>query len=324
MTGRARPTQRVRALPGVERRRRWLPAALVLGAALGRTLLAAAEAPPTPPQPLPPVALFRTLLATNAEGRDRLLSGRSARQRKVLEGKLTEYELMPAEERELRLQATELRYYLRPLLTAEPARRSNDLAFVPARLQPVVTLRLRDWDALPEETRQAMLAFDEAVQSGRPPAPGSGATDNAAAREAEDRLARWQGIAPDRRESLMTRFERFFEMPAQQQEQALEHLSAAERQAMEETLRTFAGLSPAQRRTCLNSFRKFADLSPRERSAFLRNADRWRELSAEERAKWRRLVASLPPLPPGLDPGIPLPPTPPAAPARRLATSANP
>src|SRR5512134_353959 len=70
-----------------------------------------------PPQPtlLPPspVALFRQLLSTNAQGRAQALNARAEPQRRTLVAKLREYAELPEHEREQRLRATEFRWYFR-------------------------------------------------------------------------------------------------------------------------------------------------------------------------------------------------------------------
>ena len=112
---------------------------------------------------------------------------------------------------------------------------------------------------------------------------------------------------------MSARFQEFFELNAAEKEKTLGTLSAAERAQMEKTLATFQNLSPEQRRYCIESFRKLAGMSGRERLAFLQKAEAWEKMTPSDRKAWRELVHRLPqmpPLPPGLKLGPPMPPTP--------------
>jgi hypothetical protein len=55
-----------------------------------------------------------------------------------------------------------------------------------------------------------------------------------------------------------------------------------------------------QRKKFIAAFKKVAGMSPAERQNFLKNAERWQAMSIDERRAWRDLVATLPPLPPGM------------------------
>jgi hypothetical protein len=246
----------------------------------------------------------------------------SARRREVLEAKIREYEAMPAAERELRLEATELRFFLRPLLEVAPADRPARVAIIPDHIRPLVAQRLSTWDALPEPVRSDFLAFDRAAArpSAAPPsavAPGPGDLD------AEKQLARWQALPAAQREKTCREFELFFELSPRQRERILGEFTEEERQLMQQALDAFGRMPPEQRRLCLASFRKLAELSSRERAEFLSTVDRWRELPPAERQRWRQLVTNLPPAPPGLGdpPTPPLPPLPAAA--SHLATNSG-
>ena len=60
-------------------------------------------------------------------------------------------------------------------------------------------------------------------------------------------------------------------------------------------------------------------MSDAERRHFLKNAARWKAMSAQEQASWRALMANLPPVPPGFDTSVPVPP-----PVPRLPKSSPP
>src|SRR3954469_14769255 len=71
---------------------------------------------PVPPAVKSPVAFFRELLAMTPSERSLALSNRPAETRKQILVKVREYRSMSENERELRLQATELEWHLVPLM----------------------------------------------------------------------------------------------------------------------------------------------------------------------------------------------------------------
>ena len=289
----------------------------------GCSLALQAAMPPEPPATPSPVETFRQLLSTNAEAREQLMRRWSGPRREVLEAKIHEYQGMSEAERELRLQATELRFYLRPLLEAPADERAARLELIPERVRPIVTQRLAAWDALPDSLRGEFLSFDRAAAraaSAPPRTLSPGQRDL----EADQQLSRWQALPMAQREETCRQFELFFNLSPRQRERILGELTEEERHQMQHALDAFSQMPPAQRRLCLASFQKLAELSPRERARFLGTVDRWRELTPAERQRWRLLVTKLPPTPPGFNERTPppLPPSPPAA--QRLATNGSP
>src|ERR1041384_618145 len=86
---------------------------------------------PRPPLTVSPVQTFRMLLATNEIGRAQWLARKNPEQRQHLANKIQEYEAMPAAEREERLQALQLRWYLPLLMKMKAADRAQQLARIP-------------------------------------------------------------------------------------------------------------------------------------------------------------------------------------------------
>jgi hypothetical protein len=206
-----------------------------------------------------------------------------------------EYEALNPEEREARLQATELRWYLMPLMRAARANRAPLLERVPPDLLPLVKSRLLQWDILPPPLQQEFLANDDALryfaQTSR------AGTTNAAEEKMAEQFSRIFQVTPDERKRL------------------LDTLSDAERAQMEKTLKTFDDMPPQQKLMCVRNYAKFAGMSEADRAEFLKNADNWSKMSADERQTWRDLVAAvpiwppmpplMPPLPPSLAPNAP-------------------
>ncbi len=318
----------------------WLIAVLVAGLSIGvvvcaetaSTAASPAITPPKPPVPGPPlpqsrspVDIFRELLGMNAVERNSFLSNRPPEVRQSITAKLREYQALPANERELRLQATELKYYLMPLLNPSATNRAARLAVIPEPTRKLVAARLEQWDMVPPAVQRDLLENEATIryfldlQAGSPGAQSSNADPGASLDPREQGLQRWQAMPESQRQELVRRFNQFFDLTPAEKQKALNTLSEVERRQIDKALSTYGKLPPSQRAQCLRSFEKFASLSPEDRKQFLKNAERWQAMPPAERQRWRDLVGTLsmlPPLPPGLNlrmpplPGPPLPPRP--------------
>ena len=271
--------------------------------------------PPLPslPQAKPPVALFRELLAMPPAEQENYLSNRPPEIRGRILAKIHEYQALDPQERELRLRATELRWYLLPLLQTPPADRADRLAAVPDGLRDLVKARLGEWDILPPPLQQEFLDNEHALRyfthldaANNPPLPG-GAGERT---PPDSDLARWNTLSREQRQRITDQFNHFFDLSPMEKQETLGTLSPLERRQMEKTLQTFGQLPPPQRRECVRAFTKFAGMSPQDRAEFLKNAERWSQMSPQERRTWRDLVAHVPPIPPVPTPPAPLPPMP--------------
>ncbi|MGA3267607.1 MAG: DUF3106 domain-containing protein [Verrucomicrobiota bacterium] len=304
----------------------WLAAGLAVGSfvilplaaqTMSNTAVPAALLPDSQPSPPPvarpvkaPVQIFRELLTMAPAQRENYyyLTNRPPATRDRILAKVREYEALPPGERELRLQATELRWYLLPLLQTAPADRGMRLAMVPQYLRPVIDARLSEWDVLPPPMQQEFLDNERALSYFTAPLPGE-TSEGLPEADAQ----RWKALSEEQRQQMANQFNDYFNLPSQARQKTLGVLSDAERQEMEKTLQTFAQLPPAQRRDCVNAFVKFASMSASARQEFLKNAQRWQQMSAQDRQAWRDLVAHVPPLPP--EPAVPPELMPQAAPS---------
>jgi hypothetical protein len=290
--------------------------------------------PQTDQPPIPvaksPVDTFRELLAMSPAERRQSLTNRPVEVQRQILAKVREYEALRANERELRLQATELRYYLLPILASPATNRATQLVNIPEPARKLVITRLRQWDQLAPEVQQELLDNEAAVRyftevTGSVPDPRRAGAEIASARQQklEASLARWRSLPEADRNKIERRFHTFFELSADEKTRALGSLSVPERHQIQKTLDSFSSLPPPQRLQCIRSFEKFASLPVDERQQFLKNAERWKLMSPEERKKWRDLVTRLatqPPLPPGVGPSHTMPPIPQST-TRSLATN---
>ena len=273
----------------------------------------AATSAPAPSLPGPQV--FRELLGLNSTELDRALASIAEPARNRLRDKLREYAALAPDEREARLRATELRWYLVPLMRTPPTNRVAQLAFVPDEYRTLVEERLKLWDLLkPEIQRQVqgsewtiryVVQFQSASASQNPSITNDLTLPQR--EKLEQQLASWRALPPDKRQRMCDRFQQFFELSPREKEKILSALPDAERVEMDKTLQAFEKLPTERRSLCVSSFRDFANMTPEERARFLKNAERWKKMPPADRQTWRTLVTKLPPLPPGFG-KPPLPP----------------
>jgi hypothetical protein len=254
---------------------------------------------PPLPQLHSPMDFFRQLLAMTPQERANYLTNRPPEIRERILAKVREYLALGPDERELRLRATELRWYLLPLLRELPANRAPQLAMIPEDLRGLVNARLEQWDALSPQSRQEFLDNESALHyfshvdsTNLPPEhdtqPGPNDTEQ----------ARWQALSENERQKMTAQFNQFFDLTPDEKQKTLNTLSNAERAQMEKTLQSFEKLPPVQRIQCVRAFAKFASMSPQDRAEFMKNAARWSQLPPKERQAWRDLVAQVPLWPP--------------------------
>jgi hypothetical protein len=188
-------------------------------------------------RPQSPVTLFRQLLAMTPRERETFLSNRPPEIRARILAKVNEYEAMDPDERELRLRATELRWYLLPLMRDSPSNRAVALAQVPADMRELVQSRLDEWSILPPQLQQEFLENERAMRyfahldvSNNPSLlkiapPGS-------------EMARWYAMNEAQRKQIAASVNQFFELTPDEKQTALNTLSDTERKQMEKTLQS--------------------------------------------------------------------------------------
>jgi len=289
--------------------------------------------PPSVPPPAPvaksPVDAFRELLGMDPEALRTALSNRTEQTRARLKEKINEYKLMDADERELRLLTTELRWYIPQLMQLPATHRADRLAGIRPDLRPLIDSRLARWDALPEELRQQFIQNEEALglllkigQASDRLQQKLVASVPPEQRDALHRtLARLDAMSPAERKQAFEVFENVFNMTTAEKQKHLRVMSDLEKQQMEKTLATFSLLSPTQRKACVRAYEKFAGMTPVERALFLHNVQTWEKMSPKERQEWREVVKNVEILPPVLEGRPKSPPPPPTVPTPRITTN---
>jgi hypothetical protein len=227
--------------------------------------------------------------------RGKALFNRTAENQKRILDKVQEYESLSPEARELRLRATELRWYLQQLMPVSPTNRVVRLSHIPAELRKPVEDRLRIWDALSptEQTRWLENQTNVAAIADRPRPLLPFHRTNAQPPQASAELQRWLALPTEERQELLANFNKFFVLTPEERDKTLKSISDPERRQIEKTLKTFEDLPPARRDRCLASLEEFAGLSPQERQEFFQDVERWKEMSPSQRQAWRELVEKL-------------------------------
>lgn len=256
-----------------------------------------------------PIAAFRILLAMRTDARTTELAAKPARVREVLTTRLREYDALAPGEREARLRATELHYYLNPLLNTIPATRAPQLATVPEGLRPLVEERLAAWDKLPAEIQREVLTNERllkamtrpAVPNAFPPLPPG------LEPQTPDNVAHWQSLDARQREQLLDNFTHYFRLDERAKTRVVAALPEPKRAEATRTLGEFEQLTAEDRAACLAALKKLGQMSQAEQAQFYANAEQWKKMPESERAAWRKVVIEFPPLPPGAG----MPPLPP-------------
>ncbi|HOP96412.1 MAG TPA: DUF3106 domain-containing protein [Verrucomicrobiota bacterium] len=277
-----------------------------------------------------PVATFRRLLAMTPEERERHLAIYPEPARERMRAKLDEYAIFPEPYRELRLQVTELGWYLVPLLKAPIDQRAQLLERVPPEYRELIEKRLQEWDIWPPPLKEEVLEYEttrhylvgrDMVQ---PPIPGAPPPPPLPP-GMQEKLERWRALPQEQRQQIFVRFQRYFEFSEEEKQKVLQALSDPQRQVAEKILEPMDNWPKTLQEQYLAAFRQFAEMSPAERQQFMRNASRWQKMSEAERQAWRdltRQIASAPPLPPGTS--VPPPPPPQAGASDRTNPLAAP
>jgi hypothetical protein len=274
--------------------------------AIASTVLQAAETQQAPPLPKlqSPVEFFRQLLGATPKERERLLADKSEAQRRIIDSKIQEYSILPPPVREWRLKATELRYYLVPMMNRAPDARGDLILTVPDEDRELVKERLRQWDALPASERESMLNSQIALRYlARPPQAPKHPTSREVDpdyRKLESAVANWTQLPAAEQEGITKRFNSFFSLSAAERQKTISVFTGSELAQLRSTVSSFEDLSPAEREKCLHAMAQISEMTHAERIRFLRNVKRWKSLNEQDREQWRNLVAKVPPLPPGL------------------------
>lgn len=236
------------------------------------------------------------LLATNIAGREAWLAAKPAASRAAIEAKLREYEAMSPEQRDQKLRASQISWYLPPLIKMPATNRAAILGAIPEEDRKVIEMRLGQLSILPPPmlnqivTNRNLLRW---IDNGQPGA------SNALAQ-----------VSPDQKrlaEQVYPVWKKLLELPPARRTEPLSKLNDTDRTNMEMTLNKLGNLSGEERAQARAGFKKFAELSASERESFLSSAKRWQDMSEKDREVWRNVAATLQRPPASISPPLPPP-----------------
>jgi hypothetical protein len=255
---------------------------------------------------LSPIDHFRQLLTQSPAEREKLLAQKPEPQRRLILAKLAEYDAMPVQERELRLQATRLRWQLLTLMRMEPATRDQAIMLLPTEERQQIENRLSQWNLLPPAIQHVLLDFPETTNAvASPPQPASNAAPLLAPSPSRpvnlppvgEDLAQWQTMPLAHRHKVLARFQQFFELTPAEKEKTLAVLENQQRQKVQSTVAAWQALPQSQRQQRFASLKKFADLPPTEQAQYQKLAQEWNRLKPSDRQVVQYYVDQLPPVP---------------------------
>lgn len=261
-----------------------------------------------------PVETFRKLLAMSPQERVQFLRIYPAEVREGLVKKIQEYQILPPQLRELRLRATELRWYLLPLMKTNATARAEQLKTIPEPYRTLVEDRLREWAIWPPQLKEEVLEYESTTHymvahgvGGTIVQPQSAPEDvpGPETAELERKLSQFSALPAERREEIYQRVSRYFEFSDAEQQKILDTLSEQERTTAETTVGPLEKWPKEQQEQYFTAFRQYASMSPQERQQFMKNVERWERMSPQERQAWRDLAEQLsktPPYPIGFSP----------------------
>lgn len=180
--------------------------------------------------PKSPVAVFREVLAMTPEQRNNWITSRPQNMQDRIEAKIQEYQNLDPDVRELRLRATELHWYLLPLMKLSPTNRAERLAQIPPDTRKIVEDRLQLWDIYPPPMKEELLTNELAVRYFTRPEFGTSAGPNVSAADRQqlnEGIRNWRNLSEDQRRAICERFDQFFNLKPAEKESALKTLPEA-------------------------------------------------------------------------------------------------
>jgi hypothetical protein len=254
--------------------------------------------PPLPP-PQSPVSSFRELIEMSPEARAKALEKKPEASRKIVEARLKEFDVLPPDQRKVRLRLMQLRWELMLLVRNSPTNRTQNMSLIPEEDRGLINERLAYWDklspglqkwALENEMMLSYFISGEARSSS----------------ELTNSMTQWSQFSFQQQRKIYEDFREVFGLaePERQRIMAkalLPERSKEQREQIDKVLQLFEKLPRSQQEQWMASFRKFSSMSMEQQAQFLQNAQRWEKMPEQDKEKWRS-VPPLPPLPQRLTP----------------------
>ena len=258
-----------------------------------------------------PVEKFRHLLNVNPSELESELDTFPKETRSRINAKISEYRELSVEQRHQKLMATELRWYLPPLLNIDQETRDLHLKKLDPGLANVILQRLKTWDSLPDELKSSSLKSGLIIGHlskaplQNPPLPNTARTEvvtSVTAHSApklpstsEDGKSVDKAI-PVSQERLQ-RLQAYFEMSQEAKNATLKDASVMNDPIFISRLNWLENMPEVLRERVLSHLIRFQDLSNKEKKAFGQSIKTWNRLPKSEKQALRNLVKRTPPFP---------------------------
>ena len=261
-----------------------------------------------------PVEKFRLLLEASSSELNSELDTYPEETRSRIRLKITEYRKLSVEKRRQKLVATELRWYLPPLLNVDQETRDLHLKKLEPILANVIYQRLLTWDTLPEDLKSSssksslIIGHLSKAPSLNPPLPNPSASGTlaSAAQPSSQNTPSLPG-APGNSGSVkasnpvseerLQRLQAYFGMSQEAKNATLKDASLMSDSIFMSRLNWLETMPEQLWERVLSHLIRFQELSAEEKKAFGQSIKTWNRLPQAEKQAMRNLVKRTPPFP---------------------------
>lgn len=235
-----------------------------------------------------PISKFRTLLEWTPEERTQFVKKQPANVRQILERKILEYESLSDSQREFRLIATELHFYLEPLLIDNRDIDISTVQDIPDHLRKYIDQSVAFWNRIKPAHRDLLLAKKEAVSY---------------LISISSRLYDLEKLMPKPAPEWDNLYH-FLQLPHKKQLSFMRASGIQPSPEMSNLLKAFQGLEVEEKRNCAHAFVCYLSFPDQLKTRFVDGLAQWSEKKPSERSIWREIAGKYPkirpvPVPPG-------------------------
>lgn len=235
-----------------------------------------------------PISKFRTILNWSPEERSQFVKKQPANVQRILERKIMEYEALSESQREFRLIATELHFYLDPLLVGNRNIDPSAVQEVPPHLRKYIDQSVGFWNRIKPAHRDLLLAKKEAVSY---------------LISISSRLYDLEKLMPKPAPEWDNLYN-FLQLPHNKQLSFMKAYQIKPSIEMEKLLVAFQGLEDEEKRNCAHAFVCYLSFPNNLKTQFVDGLAEWSQKKPSERSIWREIASKYPrirpvPVPPG-------------------------
>lgn len=250
-----------------------------------------------------PVSHFRTILLKEKSERESFVIRQTPPVQSVLRRKIKEYEAMPATEREFRLTATELHYYLDPIFVDNRPVSTQSISGIPPHLKVYANRAVGFWNQLETAHRDLLLSKKEAVSYLVGISYRSKTLESLTPKPSKE----WNGLY------------HFLLLSEENQEKFCRYHGLQISPEMNELLGYLNKLDMEKRKRCAHAFVCYLSFPSDLKNRFQSGVNDWAAKKPYERSIWREIAGKYPKINP-----VPFPPGMQSAAGQQAATKAYP